>query len=169
MICMYQLPEGEGRQNFWTEVQFKRARYTWSQTPGKKHCIHRAGASRVAQAVKNPPATVGDERDSGSIPGSGRSPGGGNGNPLQYSCLENPTDRGAQQATVHGVTQSQTRLERLSTHTHSRPSQTGSEALGDSLGLDLAQSVGLRPGYLTIYQGPLMLRWGHVSERVARL
>ena len=62
----------------------------------------------MAQAVKNPPATVGDERDSGSIPGSGRSPGGGNGNPLQYSCLENPMDRGAWQATVHGVTESDT-------------------------------------------------------------
>ena len=46
----------------------------------------------------------------GSIPGSGRSPGGGHGNPLQYSCLENPMDRGAWWATVHGVTKSQTRL-----------------------------------------------------------
>ena len=51
----------------------------------------------------------------GSIPRSGRSPGGGHGNPLQYSCLENPIDRGAWRATVHGVTESQTRL---STHTH---------------------------------------------------
>ncbi|CAI9159835.1 unnamed protein product [Rangifer tarandus platyrhynchus] len=51
--------------------------------------------------------------DSGSIPGSGRPAGGGNGNPLQYSCLENPMDRGAWRATVHGVTKSQTRL---STH-----------------------------------------------------
>ena len=48
--------------------------------------------------------------DPGSIPGSGKSPGGGNGNPLQYSCLENSMDRGAWQATVHGVTMSQTRL-----------------------------------------------------------
>ena len=48
--------------------------------------------------------------DSGSIPGSGRSHGGGNGNPLQYSCLENPMDRGVWWATVHGVTKSQTRL-----------------------------------------------------------
>ena len=47
-------------------------------------------ASQVAKVVKNPPANVGDIRDSGSIPGLGRSPGGGNGNPLQYSCLENP-------------------------------------------------------------------------------
>ena len=45
--------------------------------------------------VKNPPANAGDAGDEGSIPGSGRSPGGGNGNPLQYSCLENPIDRGA--------------------------------------------------------------------------
>ena len=48
--------------------------------------------------------------DLGSIPGLGRSPGEGNGNPLQYSCLENPTDRGAWQATVHGVPKSRTRL-----------------------------------------------------------
>ena len=59
--------------------------------------------------VKNPPANAGDARDVGSIPGSGRSPGEGNGNPLQYSCLENPMDRGAWWATVHGVTKSQTR------------------------------------------------------------
>ena len=52
--------------------------------------------------VKNPPASSGDLRDGGLILGSGRSPGGGNGNPLQYSCLENPVDRGAWQATVHG-------------------------------------------------------------------
>ena len=54
-------------------------------------------------AVKNPPANVGVTRDVGSIPGSGRSPGEGNGNPLQHSCLENPMDRGASQAIVHGV------------------------------------------------------------------
>ena len=58
--------------------------------------------------VKNLPANAGDARDAGSIPGSGRSPGEGNGNPLQYSCLGNPMDRGAWQATVHGVTKSQT-------------------------------------------------------------
>ena len=53
--------------------------------------------------VKNLPANVGDVKDVGSSPGSGRSPGEGNGNPLQYSCLENPMDRGAWWATVHGV------------------------------------------------------------------
>ena len=58
--------------------------------------------------VKNLPANAGDIRDAGSIPGSGRSPGERNGNPLQYSCLENPMDRGAWQATVHSVTESDT-------------------------------------------------------------
>ena len=60
--------------------------------------------------VKNMPADAGDERDVGSIPGSGKSPGGGNSNPLQYSCLGNPMDRGAWWATVHGVAESWTRL-----------------------------------------------------------
>ena len=64
----------------------------------------------MALVVKNPPANAGDIRDEGSIPGSGRSPGGGRGNPLQYSCLENPMDRGAWWATVHGVAKSRTRL-----------------------------------------------------------
>ena len=53
-------------------------------------------------SVNNPPASTGDRRDAGSIPGWGRSPGGGHGNPLQYSCLENPMDRGAWQATPWG-------------------------------------------------------------------
>ena len=53
------------------------------------------GASQVALTIKNMPANAGDIRDLGSIPGSGKSPGGGLGNPLQYSCLENPMDREA--------------------------------------------------------------------------
>ena len=56
-----------------------------------------------------------ETRDSGSIPGLGRSPGGGHGNPLQYTCLENPMDREAWRATVHGVTKSRTLLKRLTT------------------------------------------------------
>ena len=64
-------------------------------------------ASQVALVVKNLPAKVGDVREEGFIPGLGRSPGGGHGNPLQYSCLENPMDRGAWWATVPGVTKSQ--------------------------------------------------------------
>ena len=58
--------------------------------------------------VKNPPTNAGDRRDVSSIPGSGRSPLGANGNPLQYSGLENPMDRGAWWATVHRVAQSDT-------------------------------------------------------------
>ena len=54
--------------------------------------------------VKNSPANSGDTRNVGSIPGSGISPGAGNGNPLQYSCLENSIDRGAWQATIHVIT-----------------------------------------------------------------
>ena len=57
--------------------------------------------------VKTPPVNAGDVRDAGSIPGLERPSGGGHGNPLQYSCLENPMDRGAWQATVHRVAMSQ--------------------------------------------------------------
>ena len=67
-------------------------------------------APQVALAVKNPPASSGEVRDTDSIPGSGRSPGGGHGDPLQYSSLESPMDRGAWQATVHRVEKSQTQL-----------------------------------------------------------
>ena len=58
--------------------------------------------------VKNLPANAGDERDAGNMSGAGRSPGGGHGDPLQYSCLENPTDRGAFWARVHTVAKSRT-------------------------------------------------------------
>ena len=58
--------------------------------------------------VKTPSANAGDPRDTGSIPGPGRSPGAGNGNLFQYSCLENPMERGDWRATVHGVSRSQT-------------------------------------------------------------
>ena len=67
--------------------------------------------------VKNPPASAGDVRNTGSIPGLGRSPGGGHGNPFQYYCLEKPMDRGAWWAADHGVAGSPTRLKRLSPHT----------------------------------------------------
>ena len=73
-------------------------------------------ASQVALA-KNSPANAGDRRDVDLIPGLGWPPGEGNVNPLQYSCLENPMDRGAWWATVHRVTKSQTRLKQFSTHT----------------------------------------------------
>ena len=67
-------------------------------------------ASQVVLVVKNLPANAGDKRDMASVPVSGRSPGGGHSNPLQYFCLENPMDRGAWQATVYKVAKSQTQL-----------------------------------------------------------
>ena len=96
--------------------------YSWGFPGGsdyKKICVHQHILSMGFpgnSVVKNPPANAGDIRDTVSIPGSGRSPGGGHGNPPQYSCLENPMDRGAWQATVHGVVQRQTWLKRLSSH-----------------------------------------------------
>ena len=64
------------------------------------------GASQVVLVVKNPSANAGDRRDAGSVPGSARSPGGGHGHPLQYSCLENPMDREAWWAIIHVVAES---------------------------------------------------------------
>ena len=72
----------------------------------------------MALAIKSPTAKAGDIRDMGSIPGLERSPGGGHGSPLQYSCLENPMGRGALQATVHRVRKSWTQLRQLSMHTY---------------------------------------------------
>ena len=66
--------------------------------------------------AKNPPTNAGDVRDTGSVPGLEISPRGGHVNPLQYSCLENPMDRGAWRATVHRVAKSPTQLKRLSMH-----------------------------------------------------
>ena len=67
----------------------------------------------MAPVVKNPPANAGDAEDLGSIPGWGRSPGEGNGNPFQYSCLGNPKDRGAWWATVHEVVKEPDTTEQL--------------------------------------------------------
>ena len=77
-------------------------------------------ASQVALVIKNLPASAEDVRDLGSIPGLGRSSWEGSTNPLQYSCLENPMDRGAWQATVHRVSKSWTQLKWLSMHAHIR-------------------------------------------------
>ena len=78
--------------------------------------------------------------DAGSIPGSGRSPVEGLGNPLQYSCLENPMDRGAWWATVHGVTKSWTRMKRLSMHALPAVQETQVQSLGreDPLEMEVA-------------------------------
>ena len=72
----------------------------------------------MALVVKNLPVNAGDRRNWDSIPGSERSPEADHGNPLQYSCLEKPMDRGAWWATVHGVSKSQTWLKQLNTPTH---------------------------------------------------
>ena len=71
-------------------------------------CIRLKRASQVALVVRNLPANVGDLRDAGLIPGLGRCPGGMHGKPLQYSCLENPMDRGAWWASVYRVEESET-------------------------------------------------------------
>ena len=68
-------------------------------------------------AVKNLPISAGDLRDKGSVAESGRSPGGGNGKPLQYCCLENPMDKGAWRTTVHRAVKNWKQLKRLSMHT----------------------------------------------------
>ena len=91
-------PQSLSLQQTWT--------CSWAQSPAQPAQL----ASQEVLEVKNLPASAGDVRDMGSIPGLGRSPGGGHGNPLQYSYLENPMDRGAWQAIVHGVTKSWTRL-----------------------------------------------------------
>ena len=81
------------------------------------HITKHLWVSQVALVVKNPLANAGDVRDMGSIPGLGRSPGGGHGDPLQYSCLKNPMDRGAWQATMHSVAESD-RTEVTAKHKH---------------------------------------------------
>ena len=87
-----------------------------NETKDKNHMI--ISIDRLLLVVKNLPANAGDVTDAGSILGSERSPGGGNGNALQYSCLENPMGRGAWGATVHRVAKSQTRLKQFDTHIH---------------------------------------------------
>ena len=95
---------GFSRQECWSGVPLP-----WSTCSNKPQNFD-ADLGQVVLVVNNPAANAGDTRDTSSISGSGRSPGEGNGNPLQYSCLEDPTDRGAWWATVHGVTKSWTRL-----------------------------------------------------------
>ena len=93
--------------------------------------------------VQNPPANVGDVRDPGWIPGSGRSPGGGRGNAFQYSCLENCMDRGAWWVTVHSVAQSWTQLKRLSIHQCTPPWVVEKTLQGDGPWGSLAVPVSL--------------------------
>ena len=89
----------------------------YSKKERKKWFLCSSRVFQVVLVVKNPPAaSAGDVRDTGSIPGLGRSPGGGQDNPLQYSFPENPVGREAWRFIVHGVTKSWTRLKRLNMH-----------------------------------------------------
>ena len=91
----------------------------WKDAPG----------AFMALAVENLPASAGDMRDLGSIPGWGRAPGRGHGNPLRCSCLESAMDRAAWRAAVYGITKSRTRLEQLSMHTVLSQLETRSQSL----------------------------------------
>ena len=88
----------------------------WKQWHYKYVIFITSWASQVALVVKSPPTSAGDIRNACSVPGLARSPGGGHGNPLQYSCLGNPMDRGAWWVTVQKVTKSWTQLKRLCMH-----------------------------------------------------
>ena len=83
-----------------------------------RHLLIKFWASQMVLVVNNMPVNAGDIRDVGSVPGSGRSPGGGHGNPFQYFCLEKSMDRGAWQVTVHGVAKSRTWLNDLAQHSN---------------------------------------------------
>ena len=89
-----------------------------NKTLAKLRVCEDEGASQVALEVKNPPVNARDIKDYGLIPGLGRSSGEGHGNPLQYSCLENPMGRGVWMSTVYRVAKSWIRLRQLSTHMH---------------------------------------------------
>ena len=112
-----------GRTGWWSRNDaswLERARLLASWAPWPAGNFRRSFPCQVALVVKNPPANAGDVRDVSLIPGSKRSPGEGNGTPLQYSSLENLTDRGAWQVTVHKVSKSWTQLKQLSTHSAAR-------------------------------------------------
>ena len=110
-VCSYRVPwsssEGSYHPSLWNIIALLFNRHSSLYQPFIKQ-QREWWASQVALVVKNPPAIVEDIRDTVSIPGLGRSPGGGHGNPLQYSCLENPMNREAWQATAHRVAKSRT-------------------------------------------------------------
>ena len=133
----------------WTSTGLQRKRWASEASSVFTGTPHLSWASQVAQVVKNPPANAGDAADGGSIPRVGKSSGGGNGNPLHYSCLGNPVDRGAWCASVHGVTNSRTWQ---STHTQYLPSLTlPPELRKTSLGLPLILQYGEPYSYFIIH------------------
>ena len=117
--------------------------------------------------VKNPLASAGDIRDAGSIPWLGRCPGGGHGNPFQYSCLEKPMDRGAWWATVHRVTKSQTRLKQLGRHAQEK--NWGKSLLGRYEGTNLLGARKYRDsGRISQTSLPVSTTCGRILEGGAR-
>ena len=118
-------------------------------------------ASQVTLVVKSPSTNAGDVRDTGSIPGSGRSPGGEHGYPLQYSCLGNPKDRGAWQAIVHSVSQSRTQLKQLSTHGFTHTHMESIHRKNMAAGLP---TPGFIPGQTSIKrEGETKINWWPLS------
>ena len=107
---------GFPRQEYWSGLPSPSPGIGLRSPAFKAHQFN-LGTSQVVLMVKNPAANAGDTGDSSLIPGSGQSPGGRNGNPLQNSCLENPMDRRAWWATVHGVAEKGTCLS-MRAHTH---------------------------------------------------
>ena len=113
-VLAWRIP-GTGEPGGLPSMRLPSVRHNWSDLAVA------AGPSHwVALVVKNLPANAGDIRDAGLIPGLGRFPGEGNGYPLQYSCLENPMDRGTWQAVVHSVAKSWIQLKRLNMHAGAR-------------------------------------------------
>ena len=111
------LPSSAGHVGWIHGLGAKSPHASWPKKPEHKQQKQNTVTDlMVALVVKKPPANAGDVTDMGLIPELGRSPGGGHGNPLQYSCLEDPMDRGARWAAVHGVAHSRTPLKQLSTY-----------------------------------------------------
>ena len=115
-VLAWRIP-GTGEPGGLPSMGSHRVRHDWSDLAAAAVANTHRGASQVELVVKNTPANAGDVREEGLIPGSGRSSGKGHVNPLQYSFLENPMDRGAWRATIHRVAQSWTWLKWLGTHT----------------------------------------------------
>ena len=122
-VLAWRIPE-TGEPGGLPSLGSHRVRHDWSDlAAAAAKCT--TGACHVALQIKNLPAKARNIRDSGSIPGSGRTPGRGHGNPLQYSCLENPCGQRRLQATVHRVSQSQIRMKQLSAAQNCSKKKTG--------------------------------------------
>ena len=122
--------------------------------------------------VKNLPAIAGNVRDAGSSLELGRSTGGGHGNALQYSCLENPMNRGAWRATVHGIAKSQTQLKQLSPHSLlQRSKHHGMLCVTNRIGQTCCYVSSEARGFLlslsdqSLWVKPVAMSWGSLVER----